>query len=339
MGTGINMRVIFSSTSLATRHKADLSFGSLEQKKFDRIFPIFLMNTDEKDQMTKGMESVFSKVKKQGMWKNNESIKVMDLGCGDGFASSKIFAMVKKFFPTQIFQVKAFDNNAQQLADYQTRFAASENIKVKTLKSDVFSRVPEGAEDILVASHSLYHSPVDNLKAIIPSMANSINDKGLVVISLLKDNSDFSKIQRQYGRYVTSEGETNPVGVEMKDISKVIKSNPDIASKTLKSSYKSYVYFPEIPGGFESFKNWQMYASARPAPNKESQLTLDLLEFIVHGDFDKLRKANQLGGFLQTVEKMFEENGKSTIGQLRINFNGENVFLLGSKLFDTVRIK
>jgi len=210
---------------------------------------------------------------------------------------------------------------------------------VEISKSDVFSKIPKGAEDLLVASHSLYHAPVGNLKMIIPAISTSINDSGLAVISLLKDNSDFSKIQRKFGRYVTAEGETNPVSVEMKDINEVIKNNPKIASKTFKNSYKSYVYFPEISGGFETFKNWQLYASLMPAPNKESQLTLDLLEFIVHGDFEKLRKANQLANFLKTVEQMFEKNGKSSLNQWRINFNGENVFLLGSKLMDRINVR
>lgn len=327
----------FRNNIRINKPKANLSFGSLKQEKFDRIFPAFLENTDEKDQMTNGMEDVFLALKKSDEWSNKKEIKVMDLGCGDGFTSSKIYAMIQKFFPDLKLKVEAFDNNRQQLLGFLSRFSKSESINVKTQEADVFSRISQGEDDLVIASHSLYHAPVDNLKEIIPAMYASTSHQGLTIISLLKDTSDFSVIQRKFGRFVTSEGETNPVSVELKDIKDVIQSSSKIKPNSLAKSYEAYVYFPKIDGGFETFKNWQLHAQKEPAPNKECQLTLDLLEFIVHGDFDKLRKANRLDSFLKAIEKMFAKNGCSAEGKPRINFNGENVFLFGSKIVDIIR--
>ena len=229
------------------------------------------------------------------------------------------------------YDIDAIDNNSKQLADYANRFADSENFTVKTEQSDAFSKgISQKNADLILLSHSLYHAHPSQLKEIIPNVYNSMNDKGIAVISLLKDDSDFSKIQEEFGKYVTSNQETNPVSVKLEDIVGTINDDPNLAEHSQRQPYDAYVYFPKVPGGFEEFKQWQLNEPQKEAPNSECKLTLDLLEFIVHGEMGKLRKSEQLKPFLDTIENMFEKNGPDDEGHNRINFNGENIFLLGA---------
>ncbi len=100
----------------------NISFKSLNQEKFDRIFPVFLAESDEKDQMVKKMNPVFESLKSLRWWADKKAINVLDVGCGDGFAASKIFTMVQSFFPALNFKINALDNNRTLLDSYKNSF-------------------------------------------------------------------------------------------------------------------------------------------------------------------------------------------------------------------------
>lgn len=310
-----------------------LSFKSLNQEKFDRIFPVFLNNTDEKQKMIESVEPFFSDLQKKSL--DKRTLSILDIGCGDGFTAYKFFKMIKKNFPKSTIQVIAIDNNNLQLSTYKNRFAGDKNIFVETENIDVFSKgIPNTFKkaDITLVSHSLYHASPQKLDLIIPSIYNSIKNDGVAMISLLKDSSDFSIIQEKFGNIVTSEEETNPVSVKLIDIEKTIKTNKPISEKSEIIPYNAYVYFPKGQKNWETFKKWQIKNHKQKPKTANNQKTLDLLEFILHGDFEKLRQNSQLESFLSTIDKMFIKNSSNETP--KINFNGENILLLGKKLIN-----
>jgi len=302
-----------------------VNFKSLSQVKFNRIFPVFLANTDEKDRMVRGMRPIFAD-RLSSKWRSN-NLRILDIGCGDGFTASKIYESIHSLAPNKKLSVRAIDNNSDLLKAYRSRFEGQSGFgEIKTEQKDIFSQGNfEDNADLEIISHSLYHAQKENLGTIITSIHDSLKKGGVAVISMLKGDSDFNIIQKRYGHHVTNASETNPVGVTLDDIKKEIASHPKIATKTTFEPYNAYVYFPQKH--FGDFEKWQKIAPQKPAPNPEAQKTLDLLEFIVHGDFENLRKNKVLGDFLTTAAYMFGENGHSASGAPRINFNGENIFI------------
>lgn len=302
-------------------YQQNVSFKSLNQAKFNRIFPVFLANTDEKAQMIDGMRSVF----RQKL--TAPHLDVLDIGCGDGFTAGQIYDSIQNLHHAKRFSVVAIDNNQSLLDAYSSRFDGKTGFdKVETQKRDIFAEADFRQEaDLEIVSHSLYHAPRENLGRIIQSTYDSLKKGGVAVVSMLRGDSDFNVIQRNYGKYVTDSNETNPVGVTLDDIKKEITANPKIAANTSFAPYKAYVYFPK--NSYADFFKWQLATPQAPAPNPNAQKTLDLLEFVVHGDLEKLRQKRALGNFMATVSNMFSENGRAPTGENRINFNGENIFI------------
>lgn len=311
-----------------------LGFASLRQSKFDRIFPIFLSHTDEKHQMAAGYDQVFALKKQQGWLQNTPAIRVLDVGCGNGTTTRLLLETLKKHYPEKPIQILGVDNNPGQLKVYQTTLSELSKVKPLTQRADAFSwNPPEGAYDLIIASHMFYHTHPNQVLPVLQRLASARRPDGLMGVSMLDPTSDFNRLQLTFGPDVTPTHRTNPVTTTLDDIKSALVKDPKLLSQVTPLPYAAYVYFPLLSKrAYQQLKADQKSGNTRAKRLLQVQTTLDLLAFILHGDLKTLRIKGRLGAFFRQVDRQIQQNGPDTIGRPRLNFHGETLFFNDSPL-------
>lgn len=307
-------------------------FSSLNQETFDRVFPVFLQHTDEKQKMADGFKQMFEERAKEGWLKQRVAeVSILDLGCGNGDTSKLILEQFQKVFPDKKIFLAGLDNNPAQLAEYTEKMKSLPNVRLQTLKSDIFrSSFPEESIDLIIASHVFYHTTPDTLSKTLKNLYQSLTPGGrytpggVIGLSMLDPTSDFNAIQEQFGHKVTLPSESNPVTTTLTDIKQAIDTDPGLKEHTQASPYKAHVQFPvKTMNYLQTLQN----AVKQPLASPDNQTVHDLLTFILHGDLAQLKQQQELQPFLGFVAAKMIKNGLSASGQAQINFNGENLFL------------
>ena len=113
---------------------------------------------------------------------------VLDLGAGDGRHSL--------FLASKGFDVKAVDVSEAGLEKLK-RFAAAEQLDIKTLVEDLAAWSIDGSYDVMVATSILQHLPTGQAMRLLRDMQTHTNPEGLNAISLFTKNSERYNLDRE----------------------------------------------------------------------------------------------------------------------------------------------
>lgn len=119
---------------------------------------------------------------------------VLEIGCGTGFLSDKLFSL----FPNAEFTICDISPTMLQFCEKQTReLREQQNITAKFTENDISAVCPEGGYDLIVSS--LAFQWVQNLAAVSEQLKNHLNPGGKLIFSTLSEGT-FAEVKHAFNQ-------------------------------------------------------------------------------------------------------------------------------------------
>ncbi len=153
----------------------------------------------------------------------NKSIKVLDLGCGNGVLSE----IVLKKFPNA--HVVGFDLTSEMLKSYQIRLEKFQN-RFEIIQGNFITDDFRSDYDIVLTGLTLHHLNSEQRKEIFKKIYNSLNSNGIYITRdiIIEDNDeDRKKLYQKWINFMNSKGENGLSWFEkhiQKDFPETIKN-------------------------------------------------------------------------------------------------------------------
>lgn len=309
----------------------------LSSERFSQIFPVYISSSDEKQQMIESYARLFAHLSKERWSLSAQPLLMKDIGCGNGTTTELFLESFRKYFLGQQLHISAIDADSIMLQQYQQRINANlvEGSTCSTETGNGFQTQSNSPlYDLVLVSHSLYHTTPDSLPDIIKSIQQRLKPSGVALLSLLSDDSDFQVIQDCFVKERTAE-QRNHLSVDAPtfDVLKTAAQSTELVSETyFVIPYEATLTLPIHSDDFEAFTAWAFQKiDAGHSDNPPFEMTKALLEFMLHKDWESSNAGGVLGDYLELVSKLIKLNGPSPeSGNARLTLNGATLVLCGS---------
>lgn len=266
---------------------------------YDKWFKSYLKFVDEKFSIANEIIDVVSEPQFYNSLNEKDTIKVLDIGCGNGVLTQNYLNGISKIFPSKNIEVDALDVNKNLIKDFrENNYNLSSNIQIDLQKKDFFKSSNNNKYDLIIASHVMYYT--DDLSDSLNKIESSLSDDGKAIIFHHSgEDCILSELRAKYNSESMANLKQSKDDISTNDIIKSTLEKENINHKSKKQFFN--LYFPQ---------------------NDKTQDFRNLISFLADKPFMELVKENKIAPFINEIkEKVDDDNA------LKLN---NNMYILES---------